>query len=133
VKRFLKNKRVRAAVAVEMAVVTPLLLTMLFGIIEFGWLFTVRHTMVNAAREGARVGILPGATSDDVRDRANELLRPMNLEGSCSISVSEPTEEDPIVTVRISAPRAQVSLLGNFFGFTSGTVDGEASMRVEGV
>lgn len=132
-KRLLTSKRVRAVVAVEMAVVTPLLLTMLFGIIEFGWLFTVRHTMVNAAREGARVGILPGATSDDVRDRANELLQPMNLDGMCTVSVSDPTEENPNIEVRVSCPRAQVSLLGNFFGFTSGTVEGEASMRVEGM
>ena len=48
----------RAAAAVEMAVVTPLLLAVLFGIIEFGWLFTVQHTLVNAAREGARTGVL---------------------------------------------------------------------------
>ena len=39
--RFPGNKR-RGAAVVEMAVVTPLLLTLLFGVIEFGWVFMVK-------------------------------------------------------------------------------------------
>lgn len=123
----------RAAVAVEMAVVTPLMLTMLFGIIEFGWLFTVRSTMVNAAREGARLGALEGVSVSEVTERTRNYLAPMHLDGSCTIYVTEPTEEDPIVNVRVTVPRSQVSLLGNFFGWTTGTIEGEASMRREGM
>lgn len=123
----------RAAVAVEMAVVTPVLLTMLFGIIEFGWLFTVRSTMVNAAREGARLGSLQGVSASEIVDRTNELLAPMHIEDNCNVSVSMPTEASPTVTVNVSAPRSSVSLLGNFFGFNSGTVNGSASMRREGM
>ena len=33
------KKRRWASATVEMAIVTPLLLTMLFGIIEYGWVF----------------------------------------------------------------------------------------------
>lgn len=123
----------RAAVAVEMAVVTPVLLTMLFGIIEFGWLFTVRSTMVNAAREGARLGSLQGVTAGEIVDRTNELLVPMHLEDNCTVSVEMPSEEAPNVTVTVSAPRSSISLLGNFFNMTSGTVSGSASMRREGL
>jgi Flp pilus assembly protein TadG len=123
----------RAAVAVEMAVVTPVLLTMLFGIIEFGWLFTVRHTMVNAAREGARLGSLAGATSGDAQVRALEMLETLNIDDDCTVAVTAATEDDPMVTVRISVPRASVSLVGTFFNMTSGTIEGEASMRKEGL
>jgi Flp pilus assembly protein TadG len=88
-----------------MAVVTPLLLTMLFGIIEFGWLFTVRSTLVNAAREGARLGALPDVPVSEIQDRTREGLVAMNLDDNCSVTVTEPTEENPIVTVRVTVPR----------------------------
>ena len=123
----------RAAVAVEMAVVTPVLLTMLFGIIEFGWLFTVRSTMVNAAREGARLGALQGVSAAQIVDRTNELLVPMNIDDNCTVSVQMPTDAAPNVTVTVSAPRSSISLLGNFFNMTSGTISGTASMRREGM
>jgi hypothetical protein len=128
-----KTRLARAAVAVEMAVVTPLMLTMLFGIIEFGWLFTVRSTMVNAAREGARLGALEGVTATEITSRTRDYLEPMHLDDNCTVTVTEPTEEEPIVNVRVTVPRASVSLLGNFFGWTTGTIEGEASMRREGM
>jgi len=42
------------AAAVEMALVTPLLLLMLFGLIDFGRMFNAQITLTEAAREGAR-------------------------------------------------------------------------------
>lgn len=123
----------RVTAAVEMAVVTPLLLTMLFGIIEFGWLFTVRSSMVNAAREGARLGALPGTSESEIVTRVQSLLEPMNIDDNATVNVTMPTSDDPIVTVVVTVPRAQVSLVGNFFGFTSGNVEGQASMRAEGM
>ena len=43
---------------VEMALVLPLLLILIFAIGEFGVAFTQWQTLTNAAREGARVGVL---------------------------------------------------------------------------
>jgi hypothetical protein len=123
----------RAAAAVELAIVSPLLFAMLFGIIEFGWLFTVQHTMVNAAREGARIGVLQGSTVDEVQARVLELLEPMGLDGRVAIDITEATLDDPFVTVVLTVPREEVSLVGNFFGFVGGTVEGRASMRKEGM
>lgn len=131
-RREMKQKR-RGAVAVEMAVVTPVLLAMLFGIIEFGWMFTAQHTMVNAAREGARYGALQGTTSTEIVARVQQFLQPMGLDGDVTINVTEATVADPIVTVQVTAPRDQISLVGNFFGFQGGTVEGTASMRKEGM
>jgi hypothetical protein len=125
----------RASAAVEMAVVSPLLLALVFGIIEFGWLFTVQHTLVNAAREGARLGVLQGTDASDVTARVRECLAPMGLDGSVSIDVSElpPPPSDPMVTVQLSVPRAEVSLVGSFFGFTSGDLEAQCAMRREGM
>ena len=51
---------------VEYALVLPLFLLLVFGIIEFGYLFLQYNTITNAAREGARAGILPITTSCDL-------------------------------------------------------------------
>ncbi|WP_427172017.1 TadE/TadG family type IV pilus assembly protein [Arthrobacter sp. 92] len=51
----MKSKRKeRGAVAVEMAIVLPLLLLILIGIIEFGRVLNVQVSLTQAAREGAR-------------------------------------------------------------------------------
>ncbi len=45
----------RGAAAVEFALVVPLLLTILFGIIEFGWAYAQMLDIRHGAREGARL------------------------------------------------------------------------------
>ncbi len=48
----------KGAAAVEMAIVTPLLFMILFGIIEFGLLLYDKAMLTNASREAARRAIL---------------------------------------------------------------------------
>jgi hypothetical protein len=48
----------RGASAVEFALVLPLLIVILFGIIEFGLLMYNQAVITNASREGARAGIV---------------------------------------------------------------------------
>ncbi len=131
-KTKLGRKHRWAAAAVEMAVVTPLLLTMLFGIIEYGWVFTVKQTMVTAAREGARVAALPGSTEQDVRDRVAQYLSPMGVT-SYDLTFTHYTSGNPTETVKITVPYAHVSLLGSYFGSTSFNLAATCSMRKEGL
>ena len=64
------RRRERGAAAVEFALVLPLLLTLLFGIIEFGWAYAQMLDVRHGAREGARlvaVNDFPaGMTADDL-------------------------------------------------------------------
>ena len=58
----------------EMVLVTPILLLLVFGIIEFGLAFRTHQIATNSAREGARVAVLPSTTDLEtvrnvVRDR----------------------------------------------------------------
>ena len=46
-----------------MAIVTPILLMILAGIFDFGFLFRSWEVVTNAAREGARVGVFPPTTA----------------------------------------------------------------------
>jgi len=48
------------AAAVEFALLLPVLLMILFGIIEFGMIMYGREVVTNATREGTRAGIVQG-------------------------------------------------------------------------
>jgi Flp pilus assembly protein TadG len=52
----------RGASAVELAIILPVLLVILFGIIEFGIYMYNKQMLTNAAREGARAGIVAYTT-----------------------------------------------------------------------
>ena len=60
----------KGAELIEMVVVTPLLLLLLFGIVDFGFMFQRYVVLTNAAMEGARVGVLPGYSAVDAQTRA---------------------------------------------------------------
>jgi len=57
----------RGAAVVEFAIVLPLLLVILFGIVEFGLLFYNKQVLTNASREGARAGIAHKSEADIVK------------------------------------------------------------------
>ena len=48
----------RGAVAVETVLVLPILLLLVFGIIEFGFVFNAQMSLTQAVREGVRVGAI---------------------------------------------------------------------------
>jgi len=64
---------------VELALVVPLLLLLLMGIIEFGLLFEDYMILKNAAREGARTGAT-GASTTAIADRAENAAAALSTE-----------------------------------------------------
>ena len=62
-------KSERGAELIEFALILPLLLLVVLGIIDFGFLFQRYEVLTNAAREGARLASLPNYTAADVRGR----------------------------------------------------------------
>jgi Flp pilus assembly protein TadG len=64
--RSLHAKTRSGVAAVEFALVVPIFLLLVFGIIEFGRALMVQQVLVNASREGARQAVLDGATSAEV-------------------------------------------------------------------
>lgn len=126
--------RARAAAVVEFAVVLPLLLTILFGIIEYGWVFMVRQTLQSAAREGARLAVLQTSVTPytEVISRVNQVMSPTGLTGYV-IAMTHATTADPVETVTITVPYDDVSLMGGFFGTHNYDLGGTCSMRKEGM
>ena len=126
--------RARGAAVVEFAVVLPLLLTILFGIMEYGWVFMVRQTLQTAAREGARIAILQTSTSPytSALTRVAEVMEPTGLTGY-SVSMTHATVADPVETITVTVPYSEVSLMGGFFGTHAYDLGGSCSMRKEGM
>jgi len=57
-RRLLRRGRGQeGAAAVEFAIVLPLLMLLLAGFFDFGWLFYWNHTVTNASRAGARYAV----------------------------------------------------------------------------
>lgn len=54
----MKLKSHTGASVIEFAVILPLLILLIFGIIEFGMLLYNQQVITNASREGARAGIV---------------------------------------------------------------------------
>jgi len=65
----------RGTALIEMAFTLPLLLLISIGIIEFGRAFQTWQILTNAAREGARVAVLPGISDSMVTARVQEYIQ----------------------------------------------------------
>ncbi len=66
-----KLREYRGAAAVEFALLLPILLIILFGVIEFSIIMYDKHMITNASREGARQGIVFRAAADGTYDPLN--------------------------------------------------------------
>jgi Flp pilus assembly protein TadG len=139
----------RGAELIEFALVMPMLLFIIEAIVDFGMMFRDFEVVTNAAREGARVGVLPGYEDpNDVQARVNAYLTAggLNTVGqACPPSPGTVCVEDVPVstaagTFTARSVRVQyvydTGILGGFspmFGGTFGAVNlnAVAVMRTE--
>jgi Flp pilus assembly protein TadG len=73
----------RGAELVEFALALPLMLVLVTGIFDFGLAFQQFEVLTNAAREGARLGSMPGYGVSDVQSRVNGYCVAGGLPGGC--------------------------------------------------
>jgi len=86
-----EGHRDRGAAAVEMALVLPLLLVMVIGIIDFSRIFNGQIQLSQAAREGARIAALgapAGFSTTDVSTRTNAALTNPALQGGVAVTTT---------------------------------------------
>ena len=146
VKQLIRRGRsARGAELIELALVLPILLLMFAGIVEFAIMFQRYLVVSNAAREGARVAVLPGYAQADVQSRVTAYMH--NGTGDTSLS---PTTVLTLVTITPPGgappfPAAQVSvsithsywLMGGVSALLGGgswttiTLAARATMRIE--
>jgi Flp pilus assembly protein TadG len=131
--RLFRKKRLAAA-AVEFAVVAPVFLLMVFGMIEYGRMVMVYQVITNASREGARAAVLDGATTSSVTASVNSYMTSALISGqTVTVSPNPPSTAqygDP-VTVTVSIPFSQVSWLPSPMYLGSKTLAAATVMRRE--
>ena len=129
----------------EFALVLPILLVVMGGIVDAGFLFNNYEVVTNAAREGARLGALPGFDDDDVIDRVNDYLAAGGLDPAKATVVPTPDDLDVLghtvhgvkVTVTYTYDYLLLGPLANAFYMkdkpldNSVTVTAKATMRRE--
>ncbi len=83
IKTSIPNRRAEAGQALtEFALLAPLLLLMLFGVIQFGFTLSGQIGLTNATREAARyAATVPTATSCQVRDELVQRQMPKAIVG----------------------------------------------------
>jgi Flp pilus assembly protein TadG len=100
----------RGTALLETAIVLPLLLFVAVGIIEFGRAYQTWQVLTNAAREGARVAVLPGTTDGAVTTRVQDYLEAGQLPAWADADVDiDRDDEISIGTGTASASRIVVS------------------------
>ncbi|MBK7420398.1 MAG: TadE family protein [Nitrospira sp.] len=116
----------RGVAAVEFALLLPVLIMVLFGIIEFGIALSRQQVLDTASREGARLGIrqvVPRPTAADIQAQARRVFTQAGVTGVVpTIAVTGaggPSGTDLIVTV--SAPY-RFYVMANVIPALSGTV-----------
>jgi Flp pilus assembly protein TadG len=138
----------RGAELVEFALVLPLLLVVFGGIIDFGLMLQRHQVLSNAAREGARLAVLPGYEQADVElqvtryvrtgiadPAATPIIPPLTME-----TITPPTGP-PFQVVRVDVSYTSNFLVlgpivnlagGNWTLGSSLTLQAASTMRVEG-
>ena len=109
------NLGIRGAETVEMVLVLPVFVALLFSGFEYGWAVLKIIQLDHVASLGARVAALSGSTNSDVQNSVNSALSDVGIAGSTiTISPQDPANAvfgTPIV-VMIETPYSQVQLLG---------------------
>jgi Flp pilus assembly protein TadG len=123
----------KGAAAVEFAIILPLLLLIIAGIVDFGRAFFTQVVLTNAAREGARAAVVR-VSEADVQARtlaAANPLTPTVIPGTC------PATGGTFVTVTVTEEFNWIILepISNFFGGVGSlpaVLSSDATMRCGG-
>ncbi|TWT30305.1 TadE-like protein [Posidoniimonas corsicana] len=97
--------RRRGATIVEFALTAPILLMLVFAGIEFSRANMLLHTAAISATEGARKGIVSGATAKDVKEAAFAELQPLGIRSArVIVKPDEINPETDMITVGVCVP-----------------------------
>jgi Flp pilus assembly protein TadG len=119
----------RGAAAVEFALLLPLLLLIVFGVIDFGRAINAQITLTQAAREGARALALGSSTYQSRAQAAAIGLSPVTVTGVTSCPAGSAQAGDDAV-VNVSYTFSFVTPIGSLFGPTK-TLTAEGVMPCE--
>lgn len=99
------------ATTVEMALTAPLLFLLIFAGMEFSRANMIRNAGGLAALEGARAGVVPGASAQDCIESAESELAILSINGATvNVTPNVINYNTPDVTITVSIPLSQNAL-----------------------
>ena len=123
----------RGAVAIEFALLAPVLFMLVLGMIEFGRVLMVAQLLTDAAREGGRLAVVAGSNTDKVTSTVDSFLTNAGVNGAHTSVSPDPSaaNQGDSITVTVTVPASVVSWLPTPI-FTAGqTLSGSVIMRKE--
>lgn len=130
---------------VETALVLPIFLTLILGLVEFGRAMAVSNLLTNCAREGARLATIKGVTAQEVKDtvraQVQSLVGVSPANNDVTVTVDPyPGNPDPndepanartrdLCTVQVTLNYSSVAYFVRFLGTSK--LRGQAAMRHE--
>lgn len=138
--RHMPVGREDGVVALEFVILFPLFMMILVGLLEFGHLFYVRHTLTNASREGARAAVLYTSASDRVSWAKTQATTTVNnylntrlpgVHWSVPTPVVSGSTTGSTVTVKVDATNVSLVLGDLVSAFQNLAVSGQTTMKME--
>lgn len=127
------------SLSVEAVILFPLLALVVVAVVEFGYLWFVRHTLTTASREGARAAVVyypaPNRSTwaeNTARDTVNRYLQDTKFPGTWEVTV-EPvgsSSGEPL-TVTVKSNQGLVLLPKLIPAFKNLTVSAQTTMIME--
>ena len=134
-----RTRRERGAAAVEMAIILPLLLLVIGGLVDFGRAYYLNVTATSAAREGARM-VAMGYTTAQANARITAAM-PTNMQFTTVLVACPNAAETGSATVTITNGAGAnqfhwmvLNVMPSFFGGSVPlpTLSSKGSMRCNG-
>ena len=123
------NRREKGQALVEFALISVLLFTLLIGITDLTRLYFTYSSMNNAAREGARYGIVNPNDLEGIQERTEELLIVFGTDPTIEISFPDGNRQmGSRIRVKVDSDFSMIMLRIPPFKLTA-----DATMRIENV
>lgn len=133
-----RHRDERGAAAVEFALILPLLVMLVFGIIQFSLAYNRTQGLHAAAREGARLASLPSTTTTQITDRVGAALEGVGFEDGYDIEIisdgpspTQPCDQNSGATVVVKVSAANTIAIPMVDSGPTVTLNGQGDFRCE--
>lgn len=126
-----RKRNRKGAATVEFALCLPILLTFIFGILEFSRVTQLQQSARLAAFEGARAGISLDATTSDVTTAVNKVMSAMSISNfTTTITPNPVTYSSPSISVSVALKPTQNAWFTTYVGSGS-TINANVTLQRE--
>ena len=121
------GRDIRGVVAIEFAVIMPLVIILLFAIIQYSLIFNTRQIMSHAARVAVRSYAIGESTAAEATTMATELLNNSSLNYTIAVS-----DDGTDATIDITLPMSEAAIVDALGGtLMDGDIEVTIKMRME--